>query len=53
MTKELAELLARAEGVLARLETLLPGPAAAPDWDAAVAFRWQRRHGRTALRSRL
>ncbi|HNV92165.1 MAG TPA: ATP-binding protein, partial [Thauera aminoaromatica] len=50
MTKELAELLARAEGVLARLETLLPGPAAAPDWDAAVAFRWQRRHGRTALR---
>ena len=50
MTKELAELLARAEGVLARLETLLPGPAAAPDWDAAVACRWQRRHGRTALR---
>ena len=29
MTKELADLLARAEGVLARLETLLPGPAAA------------------------
>ena len=50
MTKELADLLARAEGVLARLETLLPGPAAAPDWDAALAFRWQRRHGRAELR---
>ena len=50
MTKELADLLARAEGVLARLETLLPGPAAAPDWDAALAFRWQSRHGRAELR---
>ena len=46
---ELADLLSRAERVLERLESLLPGPAAAPDWDAAVAFRWQRRHGRAAL----
>ena len=46
---ELADLLTRAERVLERLETLLPGPATAPDWDAAVAFRWQRRHGRAAL----
>ena len=46
---ELADLLSRAERVLERLETLLPGPATAPDWDGAVAFRWQRRHGRAAL----
>ena len=46
---ELADLLTRAERVLERLESLLPGPATAPDWDAAVAFRWQRRHGRAAL----
>ncbi len=46
---ELADLLSRAERVLERLESLLPGPTAAPDWDAAVAFRWQRRHGRAAL----
>ena len=50
MTKELADLLVRAECVLARLETLLPGPAAAPDWDTALAFRWQRCNGRAELR---
>jgi len=47
---ELTDLLSRAERVLERLETLLPGAAVAPDWNAAVAFRWQRRHGRAALR---
>ena len=50
MTTEFADLLSRAERVLERLETLLPGPASAPDWGAAHAFRWQRRHGRAALR---
>lgn len=50
MTTELDDLLARAERVLERLETLLPGPVEAPDWEAGVAFRWQRRHGRAALR---
>ena len=39
MTTELADLLARAERVLERLETLLPGPVSPPDWEAAVAFR--------------
>ena len=34
----LAALLARAEGVLARFETLLPAPAAEPDWTASIAF---------------
>lgn len=50
MTTKFADLLSRAERVLERLETLLPGPASAPDWGAAHAFRWQRRHGRAALR---
>jgi len=39
---ELDELLKRAERVLERLEGWLPAPPAAPDWDAAVAFRWRR-----------
>ncbi len=34
-------LIARLEGVLKRLEMLLPCPAVAPDWDAAVAWRWR------------
>jgi len=39
----LEALLARAEGVLARLETLLPAPAAGPDWSASIAFRYRKR----------
>ncbi len=41
MTQALESLLERAESVLQRLETLLPPPLRAPDWDAAVAFRWR------------
>ena len=46
---DFAELVGRAERVLERLEAILPGPAVEPDWNAAVAFRWRRRHGRAAL----
>lgn len=46
---DLAQLVDRAERLLERLEALLPGPPSAPDWAAAVAFRWRRRHGRAAL----
>ena len=46
MTDDFARLLGRAEDVLARLEALLPGHPAAPDWHVAVAFRWRRRNGR-------
>lgn len=42
----LETLLARAEAVLGRLETLLPAPLPAPDWSAAIAFRWRQRQGR-------
>ncbi len=43
----LDSLLQRAESVLQRLEHVLPAPPTAPDWDAAIAFRWRRRaqHG--------
>lgn len=39
--KELEQFLQRAEAVLARVETLLPPPIAATDWEKAHAFRWR------------
>jgi len=44
---QLDQFLSRAEALLTRLEAFLPQDAAAPDWDAATAFRWRRRgsHG--------
>jgi predicted AAA+ superfamily ATPase len=38
-------LIARAETLLARLETVLPHPLAAPDWSASIAFRYRKRGG--------
>ncbi|MFN8893762.1 MAG: ATP-binding protein [Betaproteobacteria bacterium] len=47
MTDELppavAALIARAEGLITRLEQVLPHAAAAPDWNAAIAGRYRRR----------
>ena len=47
MTDELppavAALIARAEGLITRLEQVLPHAAAAPDWNAAIAWRYRRR----------
>ncbi|MDR3213548.1 MAG: ATP-binding protein [Azoarcus sp.] len=48
---DLESLLARAERVLARLEAVLPGPVSPPDWNAATAFLWRRRHGRAGLQA--
>ncbi|MDB5775891.1 MAG: ATPase [Herbaspirillum sp.] len=42
---QLDQFLQRAELLLARIESILPPAAAQPDWDAAPAFRWRRRHG--------
>jgi uncharacterized protein len=42
VSEQVQQLLTRAEGLLARLETLLPHPPAAPDWGASVAFRYRR-----------
>jgi predicted AAA+ superfamily ATPase len=45
-TLPLEALLARAEAVLGRLESLLPAPLSAPDWSSAIAFRWRKRQDR-------
>ena len=47
----LASLLARAEGVLERVEALLPPPAPDPDWRTVLAARWRKRGGRGYLQS--
>jgi uncharacterized protein len=39
----LESVLRRADGLLARLEGLLPAAAADPDWSASIAFRYRRR----------
>ena len=41
----LLHLMARAEALLSRLEAVLPHPLAAPDWSAAIAFRYRKRGG--------
>ena len=38
-------LISRAEALLTRLEAVLPHPLTAPDWSAAMAFRYRRRGG--------
>ncbi len=42
-------LVARAEGVLARLEQLLPAPVSDVDWQASIAFRWRKRGAQAVL----
>ena len=51
MSRELADLLARAEGVLARVESLLPEVTADPDWKRVTAARWRKRSGRGYLQA--
>ncbi len=47
---KLDQFFTRAEGLLARLESMLPETyRAVPGWDTAHAFRWQRRNGSGAL----
>jgi uncharacterized protein len=41
----LLQLIARAEALLGRLEAVLPHPLTAPDWGAAIAFRYRKRGG--------
>lgn len=48
-SEALENLLARAERVLARLEAVLPQPVQAPDWGAAIAFRYRKRGGSAVL----
>lgn len=46
---DLDAVLARAEGMLARLDQWLPAPIAAVDWKASIAFRWRRKGGHAQL----
>jgi hypothetical protein len=40
---QLDQFLTRAEGLLNRLESLLPSPMPAADWNQGTAFRWRKR----------
>ena len=51
MSKELSDLIARAEGVLERVEALLPPLVADPDWNKVTAARWRKRTGRGYLQA--
>ena len=47
---QLTALVARVEGILERIEGLLPPPPLPPDW-SATAFRWRKRAGRGFLQA--
>lgn len=49
MSAALESFLNRAEGLLTRLEAVLPHAAMPPDWAASTAFRARRRHGTLVL----
>jgi len=49
MDKELAALIARAQGVLTRVEALLPPATKEPDWSHVTAARWRKQGGRSYL----
>ena len=49
MSAALESFLNRAEGLLTRLEAILPHAATPPDWGASTAFRARRRHGALVL----
>ena len=46
--RELAALLLRLDGILQRVEGMLPPVPLPPDW-SATAFRWRKRDGRGHL----
>ena len=43
MTDKFDQLIARAEQLISRIEAVLPQPLTAPDWSAAIAWRYRRR----------
>ena len=45
-TADLADLVARAEAVLERVEALMPPTVPDPDWKRVLAARWRKRSGR-------
>jgi predicted AAA+ superfamily ATPase len=52
MNEQFAHLLSRAEQLITRIESVLPQALSAPDWAAAVAYRYRKRSsGHGALES--
>ncbi|MEO8250088.1 MAG: ATP-binding protein [Burkholderiales bacterium] len=43
MNENFERLIARAEQLLARIESVLPQPLTAPDWTASIAYRYRKR----------
>ena len=43
MNEQFERLMARAESLLARIESVLPQPLSAPDWSQAIAWRYRKR----------
>jgi len=43
MNEKFEHLIVRAEQLIARIESVLPQPLAAPDWSAAIAWRYRKR----------
>ena len=43
MNEHFERLIVRAEALITRIESVLPQPLIAPDWNAAVAFRYRKR----------
>ncbi|HKA41771.1 MAG TPA: ATP-binding protein [Burkholderiales bacterium] len=44
-----SKLIKQAGELLTRLERLVPGGSAPPDWKASVAFRWRKRDGKGTI----
>ena len=43
MTNKLDYLMARAEQLITRIESVLPQPLSAPEWTEAIAWRYRKR----------
>jgi uncharacterized protein len=43
MNEQFERLITRVESLMARIESVLPQPLSAPDWNASVAYRYRKR----------
>ena len=43
MNEQFERLMSRVESLVTRIESILPQPLTAPDWEAAVAYRYRKR----------
>lgn len=43
MNQQFERLMARVESLVTRIESILPQPLSAPDWNASVAYRYRKR----------